>query len=252
MVLKDNVGNTYFATKPWLSLKQQRWQLEIARFDLTWVYRKGKENMSTDVLSRKVCTLVTQSLQSEFLDEIRKATETDQQAQKRSQQMAADPTMHRLHFKNGIWYFKQTCVYVPEGLLRTRVMVEHHDCALAAHSGQNKTQMRIARQFYWPTLAQDVLKYVQTWRRTSTKDLGTQSGSKTSAACPDENQGTASDEESQAREPPRWIVSDVDLFGSTLGAREVSGASGSQVPGSLAQAGIPVRSVTGGFSKNRS
>ncbi|KAL2609307.1 hypothetical protein R1flu_027880 [Riccia fluitans] len=59
-----------------------------------------------------------------------------------------------LHFKEGLWYFKQTHVYVPEGLLRTRVMVEHHDSTLAAHNGQNKTQMLIAHQFYWPTLAQ--------------------------------------------------------------------------------------------------
>lgn len=44
----------------------------------------------------------------------------------------------------------QDRIYVPEGSLRTEVLISCHDAKLAGHLGKNKTRELVKRKFYWP------------------------------------------------------------------------------------------------------
>ena len=53
-------------------------------------------------------------------------------------------------------------LYVPKGTYRDLVMRECHNARYAGHLGMKKTTELIQRDFYWPTLGQDVENYVRT------------------------------------------------------------------------------------------
>ena len=53
VVKTNNVATSYFATHPKLSLKQERWQDFLAKFNMILEYRLGKLNAAADALSRK-------------------------------------------------------------------------------------------------------------------------------------------------------------------------------------------------------
>ena len=53
-------------------------------------------------------------------------------------------------------------LYVPEGTLRDVVLRECHDARYAGHLGIKKTTDLVQRDFFWPTLVQDVERYVRT------------------------------------------------------------------------------------------
>ena len=52
-------------------------------------------------------------------------------------------------------------VYVPTELCN-QVMRAHHDATDVRHPGQDKTLELITRNYWWPTLRQDVRQYVRT------------------------------------------------------------------------------------------
>ena len=52
-------------------------------------------------------------------------------------------------------------VYVPRDMkLRTEIISLHHDSPVAGHPGQWKTQELISRNYWWPSITVDVIKYV--------------------------------------------------------------------------------------------
>ena len=53
-------------------------------------------------------------------------------------------------------------LYIPKGTYRDLVLRECHDARYAGHLGMRKTAELIQRDFYWPTLVQDVEQYVRT------------------------------------------------------------------------------------------
>ena len=68
---------------------------------------------------------------------------------------------------------------VPSGdKLRTDILAEFHDGANAAHPGIQRTTLKIAQWYYWPTLEQNVREYVLTcqtcaqWKSSSVKKIG--------------------------------------------------------------------------------
>ena len=70
--------------------------------------------------------------------------------------------------EGGLYLFKDR-VYVPESVMRERILSQYYETALAGQPGQLKMQDLIERNFYWKTIKQDVAKYVsgcETCQRT--------------------------------------------------------------------------------------
>ena len=51
-------------------------------------------------------------------------------------------------------------LYLPIGELRDFILNECHDSRYAGHLGMKKTEELVQRDFFWPTLHQDVTSYV--------------------------------------------------------------------------------------------
>lgn len=64
--------------------------------------------------------------------------------------------------EQGIYTWNGKVVVPQDNALRTRVIKEMHDIPMAGHRGVRKTQELVGRQFWWPTLRQDVAEYVST------------------------------------------------------------------------------------------
>jgi hypothetical protein len=63
---------------------------------------------------------------------------------------------------DGIWWYQHKVLVPNNKALRARIMREHHDAPAAGHRGIAKTIELVERQYWWPTLRNDVKQYVQT------------------------------------------------------------------------------------------
>ena len=50
--------------------------------------------------------------------------------------------------------------YVPE-IIRSKVIICHHDDSLAEHFSIDKTKELVGRKYYWPSLRKDIKNYVR-------------------------------------------------------------------------------------------
>jgi hypothetical protein len=61
---------------------------------------------------------------------------------------------------NGLIYYKQNRLYLPEGKLRREMMREYHDSPLAGHRNDKVTTSELSKKYYWPNMKDDVHNYV--------------------------------------------------------------------------------------------
>jgi hypothetical protein len=196
-VRTDHKSLEYFKTQPSLSARQSRWKDFLANFDFDIEYVKGKANVVADGLSRVVhhqtktellhlrilneAQLLEQSAlsssspsvehslaqvnaaaasasSSSLLDDIDAVRANDSEYQ-RMMQRHHRPT-DAIQVKDGRLYYKQR-LYIPnDRTLKTRILHECHDAALAGHLGRDKTIEQVKRRFYWPKMDADIEPYV--------------------------------------------------------------------------------------------
>jgi transposase InsO family protein len=189
VVVTDHHPNTFLETQVTLSRRQTRWSEFLQRFHFQWVYRPGRLNVA-DPLSRnpafcasvraRACgvaavmsvatdysaaTSVT-GTSSELLQRIRSGYAQDPW-------FADEANTAQLAFADGCWIRQAAAnragavppatVVVPNADgLRRHILFELHDCPYSGHFGVAKTTTLVARNFWWPGLANDVKLYVQT------------------------------------------------------------------------------------------
>ncbi len=157
----DNVTLKYFATQPKLSSKQQRWQDTLALFNVDIRHKPGKENIVPDALSRKHQLRVVYVGESELQKEVRLASRQDAFAKETRQSIQNGAKSH-FHLRNGLLWYKQNRLYVPEGKMRDTLLKECHDGPLAGHGGAKRTTTFLKKSYYWPNLKDDAEEYVKT------------------------------------------------------------------------------------------
>jgi hypothetical protein len=64
--------------------------------------------------------------------------------------------------QNGLLWYKQKRLYVPEGKVRELLLRECHDGLFTSHGGAKRTTTFLKKSYYWPNLKGDVEKYVKT------------------------------------------------------------------------------------------
>ena len=145
--------------------RQSRWIEALMPFAITFEYIKGKDNTVADALSR--CPVaarsvaVVKSVQFGFLGWMRLAAKNDAEYQRLLQLTAEDPTKGEIHLgllkrPDGTWFVPQ------DDDLRTALLSEAHDTVYSGHFGALKTLKTLGRNWYWPSMREDVAEYVQT------------------------------------------------------------------------------------------
>jgi hypothetical protein len=64
--------------------------------------------------------------------------------------------------QNGLLWYKQNRLYVPEGKMRDTLLKESHDGPLAGHGGAKRTTTFLKKSYYWPNLKDSAEEYVKT------------------------------------------------------------------------------------------
>ncbi len=75
---------------------------------------------------------------------------------------------------DGLLRWKQSCVYVLEGKLRTKVMQEMHDAPMVGHGSEKTTREMLGKTLYWPEMKEDVEHYIRTYIKCQSLQASTQ------------------------------------------------------------------------------
>ncbi|GJP60469.1 hypothetical protein CLOP_g17685 [Closterium sp. NIES-67] len=156
-VYTDHCSLKYLKKQPNLSRRQVRWiDFLETHFHYDIVYKPGHKNKA-DALSRPAHVA---AIQVEGMNPLLKGLFTHGYAI--DPEISLAEKRHLLQWDSDIAYRKgSTKIWVPNyPPLRQLLLEEYHDVLYAGHFGSNKTLTGIAKHYYWPHMADDVLKFV--------------------------------------------------------------------------------------------
>ena len=194
-VRTDHHALRYFKSQPQLSARQARWKDVLANFDFEIEYVPGVSNHVADGLSRRadhqpqesqlqspqeaqlnVARRVEEepvanqpssttsrgriSARTKLLADIHEAGKADVTYSRLLKAKAEELRKKKLRVDRG-FVFRDNRLYVPaDAELRTRLLHECHDAAIAGHLGKEKTIEQLKRRFYWPGMDEEAAQYV--------------------------------------------------------------------------------------------
>ena len=117
------------------------------------VYRKGKDNLAADALSRVGHLLAIQAVsqvQPRWLQEVVNSYVTNSQAQELLTQLAVhSPNEQGYSLEQGVIRCRTKIWVGSNSALQTKIIAALHSSAVGGHSGQQATYQRVKKLFYW-------------------------------------------------------------------------------------------------------
>ncbi|KAI5405312.1 hypothetical protein KIW84_052187 [Lathyrus oleraceus] len=165
-ILTDQHSLKYLLEQRLSTPAQYRWVTKLMGLSYEILYKKGKDNVAADALSRashgEVLQLTISSISSELWDSLLKSYEHDSALQGLKLQVLSNPTLHP-HFSvlDNLLYRKQKLVIPNDGQVRLVILQWLHSSHQGGHSGIRASIARIKSMFYWKGLAKDVTKFIQ-------------------------------------------------------------------------------------------
>lgn len=164
-VVRTNHDNLkYFLNQKALSNEHQKWVNKLQTFDFTIVYKKGKENMIVDALSRlpeegkieasaNSMTIAT----PKWMIELAKEYKDDKISQKIRQKIREGKAER--FTKEGGLILRKGKILVPKTSKLKEILVQKAPLTpVSGHSGMDKTYRRLQSLFYWKGLKINVLQ----------------------------------------------------------------------------------------------
>lgn len=138
---------------------QQKWLAKLMGLDYEISYKKGKENVVADALSRvpvvvekgefKELVTVRQGWLTEVLD----SYSNDEAVKGIIEGIAqGDPSFDGYRYHKGLIKLGEKLYIGSNGELRNKVIWEFHDSPMGGHSGQEVTYRKNDQFFFWPNL----------------------------------------------------------------------------------------------------
>eukprot|EP01018_Ginkgo_biloba_P024747 Gb_03970 [translate_table: standard] len=129
IVQTDHVSLKYLMQQETLTNEQQKWVDKLQAFDFEIRYKKGRENVVADALSRRDEDVMFNSMTT------------------------IEPIWKVILFNSRI--------FIPKGsMFVKKVLEENHSSPVADHVGIKKTYQRIFQKFYWPNIKNEIEKFV--------------------------------------------------------------------------------------------
>lgn len=165
IIKTDQQSLKYLLEQKIFTPRQHKYLTKLLGFDYNIEYRKGKENVVADALSRKEdlhtqCNVVT-LIKPAWVEELQDSYLGDPIVPQVITESLSFPYNLSLYtYKEGLVRYKGK-LYVSCGVdLRRKIIAFIHTSALGGHSGAAVTYNRIYTTFWWPTLKQEVFQFV--------------------------------------------------------------------------------------------
>lgn len=141
---------------------QHKLMLKLLEFDFKLEYKKGKDNIVADALSRKHQLNAISLVTPKWTNDVEKSYEKDSKCKELIEKLLLSPNHTDQHdsLQNGIIRHKGR-IYIGDDLgLKTKLLKALHSSTLGGHSGRKVSYERIKKIFYWPGLKSDMDKWV--------------------------------------------------------------------------------------------
>lgn len=129
------------------------------------VYKKGKENVAADALSRLVHLHALQAvsmMKPDWMQEIIKSYATDPRAQKLLTELPVQtPNAAGYSVQDGIIKYHSQIWVGQNSALQTKLIATFHSSAIGGHSGSKATYHRLKAHFAWKGMKQAVEDYIR-------------------------------------------------------------------------------------------
>ncbi|KAK1579641.1 hypothetical protein QYE76_016619, partial [Lolium multiflorum] len=156
VIHSDHESLKYLKSQHNLNKRHAKWVEFIESFPYVIKYKKGKENVVADALSRKITLLLTRL---EFhvlgLEEIKELYPSDAFFGPIFAKCSVDRGFDDFYLHDG-YLFKANKICIPESSLRKLLLQESHGGGLMGHFGREKTYAMLSTHYYWPRMYRDV------------------------------------------------------------------------------------------------
>ena len=143
-----------------LNKRHAKWMEFIESFPYIIKYKKGKENVVADALSRKNMLLTHLDIQVPGLESLRDLYASDTDFAAAFANCSDVKAWEKYHMHDG-YLFRANKLCVPESSVRLLLLQESHGGGLMGHFGREKTLLMLADHFYWPRMRRDVDRFVK-------------------------------------------------------------------------------------------
>lgn len=129
------------------------------------VYKRGKENLAADALSRVAHLMALQAvsiLQPQWVQEVINSYATDSKAQELLSQLAIhSPDEKGFRLDQGLIRHHELIWIGQNTALQTKLIATFHSSAIGGHSGVNATYHKLKAHFQWKGMKADVESYIK-------------------------------------------------------------------------------------------
>ena len=149
-----------------LSLEeQQKWVTKILGYDFEIIYKKGKQNVVADALSRKdedveAFLYAISIIQPDWIIQARDEWKNDEKVWTLIERLQQDSgASDTFTWKNDSLWYKDRLYLCNNSQLKQKVLLESHTSLVGGHSGFVKTYHRVKKEFFWDGLKTDVQRF---------------------------------------------------------------------------------------------
>jgi hypothetical protein len=143
------------------STQHKKWLTKMKRFDFAIIYKKGKDNVVANALSRIEEASILYSIPmwfEETLYEWKNDNDTKQKIQCIKEGMNS---MEHWEWKGDILWYKGRICLCPQSKLKQQILRESHDTMSLGHAWFLKTYQRIKNYFFWEGMKKYIQKFVR-------------------------------------------------------------------------------------------
>ena len=151
----DHESLKYFRSQDKLDRRHGRWMEFIETFPYVIKYKKGKDNVVADALSRRYTLLTTLDAKVLGFVYIKELYESDIDFGDTYKLCVQKGSLDKYYLFEG-FLFRIDKVCIPRCSLRLLLVEEAHKGGLVGHFGRDKTYDMLHSHFYWPHMLRDV------------------------------------------------------------------------------------------------
>jgi hypothetical protein len=143
-----------------LNRRHAKWVKFIETFPYIMKYKKGKDNVVAEALSRRNVLLNQLEVKILGLENLKEMYNDDPKFSEPYNHYKDGKGWEKYHIHDG-FLFRANKLCVPNSLVRLILLQESHGGGLTCHFGQKKTYELLSDHFYWPKMRRDIIRFVE-------------------------------------------------------------------------------------------